>query len=265
MIISKTRNDIQELATLLSINIQGDGAEMFEYNLPTPNNYYRYKEESYTIEYILNGVFWTKQAAEFYNDVLLRFNQSMKINKIKTKIIKSKKDKHELKDFMNLKSLSKTIFIPRTNKNEDEVFWALKLFVEHYIMKENFIAYSTLENYAITHYYDHTKDFSTLRAKCRSIWNWYEAREWKPTRKERKFTDKELKMTRVEHMKQVHKDRTEKTRKKIVNTITGLFADEYKKKNGKWNLSKIAKDLNINRDTIAKYITEYIEEEQNDK
>jgi len=42
----------------------------------------------------------------------------------------------------------------------------------------------------------------------------------------------------------------EKKRKIILNTITGIFSDEYKKKNGTWNISKLVKDLKMSKNTI---------------
>jgi hypothetical protein len=36
--------------------------------------------------------------------------------------------------------------------------------------------------------------------------------------------------------------------------ITGIFAHEYKKPNGSWNISKIAKDSGTTRPTVMKYL-----------
>jgi hypothetical protein len=40
----------------------------------------------------------------------------------------------------------------------------------------------------------------------------------------------------------------------VINAITGLYADEYKKKNGKWNFKKIAKEIKLDKRTVAKYV-----------
>ena len=259
--IMKKQTDIKALSTLLKLSIMGDGAELFDYSLPLPDAYKRVSEQRYAIEYVIDGVFWTKQSAKFLNDILLRFNLSMQIERIDVSIVAKKKDTITLKEFSsssNLKSLSRTTFQVRAHKYEDSVFWGLKLFVEHYIKESDFIAYDTLFNYAYTHYYDYVKDYSTLKAKCRSIWNWYYDRDFKSDTYIRKCTDEELKMSRKDHIKRVHINRVNATYKRVVNAITGLFSEEkYKKKNGNWHISNIAKDLNIHRETVSKYIKKY--------
>ncbi len=65
-------------------------------------------------------------------------------------------------------------------------------------------------------------------------------------------------MSRQDHIKKVHEKRVNETYKKVVNTLTGLFAEEtYKKKDGTWNISKIAKDLKMDRKTVSKYIKKF--------
>ena len=254
------KTDIETLSTLLRLQVKGDGSELFDYSLPLPSTYKRANSQHYAIEYLINGVFWTAKSAKFLNDVLLRFNLSMQIERIDVSIVAKKKDTISLKEFSSsstLKSLSRITFQVRANKYEDSVFWGLKLFVEHYIKKSHFIAYDTLFDFAQTHYYDHVKDRSTLKAKCRSIWNWYYERDFQPSVYQRKYTDKELKMSRQDHIKKVNENRKNATYKKVVNAITGLMSDEYRKKNGAWHISSIAKDLKINRKTVSKYIKEY--------
>jgi len=257
----KKRTNIKALSTLLKLHIIGDGAEIFEYNLPHPHLYERTTSKRYILNYLIDGVFWTAKSSKFLNDILLRFNISMQIELIEVITVVKKNDTISLKNFSsssNLKSLSKTVFQIRTDKYDDSVFWGLKLFVEHYLKKSNFIAYDTLFNYAYTHYHDHVKDFSTLKSKCRSIWNWYAKRDFKPSIYQRKFTDEELQMSRQDHIKKVNEKRKDETYRKVVNAITGLFAEEkYKKKSGAWHLGNIAKDLNISRQTVSKYIKKF--------
>ena len=40
----------------------------------------------------------------------------------------------------------------------------------------------------------------------------------------------------------------------MLNITTGMFKDEYKKPNGSWNISKIAKDSGTTRPTVMKYL-----------
>ena len=103
------------------------------------------------------------------------------------------------------------------------------------------------------------KDRSTLKAKCRSVWDWYDKREWRLSLFAREKKSKGLIMaTRLEHLKKVNAEREETTRKKILNTCSRMFADEYKKKSGAWNFVKIAEVLKMNRKTVSKYLKEML-------
>lgn len=61
--------------------------------------------------------------------------------------------------------------------------------------------------------------------------------------------------TREKHIKKVHNKRRKESLEKINNLINGMFAFEYKLKNGDWNISRISKDTGLSRNTIYKYIT----------
>jgi hypothetical protein len=39
--------------------------------------------------------------------------------------------------------------------------------------------------------------------------------------------------------------------------MTGLYADEYKKKNGKWHIGKVAEATGLHREVVSKYIKQY--------
>jgi len=259
IITYKLEKEEIELDTLLKINLRGDGEELLEYELPNPNNYVRYNKNQYFIEYRIRGVFWTKKSTEFLNDVLLRFNISFKIDSIETKIVRQKKEALELKEFSsssNLKSLSKTVFNPNAYKYDDSVFWGIKLFVEYYIKKHevDFIAYDTIFNFAYTHYVDHVKDFSTLKAKCRSIWNYYEARGWETQLEYTKKNSEEVMATRLEHVKNLAEQKTQKTKILIKAAVEYL-----KLNNQKITITNIAKFTKSHRNTISKY-KNYIQE-----
>lgn len=63
-------------------------------------------------------------------------------------------------------------------------------------------------------------------------------------------------MTRSERAKANSKKKAEAARRIIQNTTTGMFADEYKKTDGKWNIAKLARELKLSRPTVMKYIKE---------
>ena len=65
--------------------------------------------------------------------------------------------------------------------------------------------------------------------------------------------------TRQQNMIKLNKDKAEKAKRVIVGLITGLTSFEYKKPNGDWNVSKLAKDTKLTRPTIYKYLEEFKE------
>ena len=62
--------------------------------------------------------------------------------------------------------------------------------------------------------------------------------------------------TREEHAMKLNEKRREESRRKVLGLLTGMFAEEYKRA-GKWNISKIAKDLRMGRNTVAWIIHEW--------
>jgi hypothetical protein len=105
--------------------------------------------------------------------------------------------------------------------------------------------YPQLESFAIYNF--EYKELSTLRCKCKSIFNWYEERDFKLPRRKPK-------MSRAENIKRVRKEIEDLNKIRVENLISGNGADIYKKKNGKWHIQKIADELNLNRKTVSKYI-----------
>jgi len=62
-------------------------------------------------------------------------------------------------------------------------------------------------------------------------------------------------MTRRERALKNNKAKAQKTRRSVLNLATGMFADEYKR-NGKWNISKLAREARVTRDSVRKYLKE---------
>ncbi len=248
-IITYKAEKIQDLDTLLILKGVGDLEGLFEYNLPTPNNYKR-NGDRYEIEYILDGVFWTQKGEG--------------IQETQTKVIKAKHGK-KLREFQNLESIKKAWNNPNAYKFDDAVFWGIKLYVESYIKQSgegSILPYNTLENYAISVFVDDgvkKRDKSTIRSKCRNIWNWYNKRGWTSGLNQKKYKNlqeylKSTKMTRKENMIKLNKQKADNTKRKVLSVITGMFANEYKKKNGEWNIAKISKDIGVSRNSVYKYL-----------
>lgn len=234
--------------------------------LPYPHKHYL-NNGVYTYCWLLDGFFHTKKGYSYLTDIIARFMLSYdgcsykKHYLDKESVIKPLK----LEAFNNLKSkASELVKDYKQSKAEtmymcrDTTFWHLKLYAEDLIRQDGMIIYSKLEDMALECYPEHKKGNSTLKAKCRSIWQWYLERDWKTGRVARKFdTKEELMASRSEHMKKINKDKAKDTDRKIKNCIEGMFKDEYIKPSGKWNISKICKDTGLHRNTVSKYLKEF--------
>ncbi len=69
-----------------------------------------------------------------------------------------------------------------------------------------------------------------------------------------KFTTKTTSNKQLNHIKKLNQSKYNKTHKRIIEAITGLYKDEYIKQDGTYNIYKLSKDLNISRNTIRIHI-----------
>lgn len=222
----------------------------------------------YYYQFTIDGVFDTSRGVAFLNDIIARFMitfPSYGIEKQEVKRIPAKKEGLKLKQFQGLKSvksLPKQFFKTNLFTNKDNIFWALKINFEIQLERGN-ISYETFEDFAFSNFEDKAKDRSTLRAKCRSVYNYYFDRNFE-TRTRGKYKNhqhylEETMATRQQNMAKINNKRKEDCRRVIVGLITGLTSFEYKKPNGDWNVSKLAKDTKLTRKTIYKYLEEFKE------
>lgn len=267
---------IESINTYLYMKFSEDISQSFGNELPYPyKHYFNYskingKLTNIVYIWLLDGYFNTNANYEYLNDIIARMMitfKSLKVEKVKHY---KKKDFYapnqalKLKTFQNLHSINiKVKNYQSTNSINviDQVFWALKLFAEDCIKSDNFIIYDQLERFAFQNFIDKTKDKSTLRAKCRSIWNYYNNKNFKcDLIYKRKLTNKELTMSRSEAYKKINKEKAENNYKKIIMTITGLGAAEMfkTKSSNKWNATKIAKYLNMDAQTVRKHLKNYL-------
>ena len=110
-----------------------------------------------------------------------------------------------------------------------------------------------------------TKEPSTIRAKAKKIHSWIIEEynpggtfknnwDYVPKYKGNPQKEKELKMTRRERALTNNKKRYDEAHKAIISLATGMFASEYKKKDGSFNINKLAKDTGYSRNTIYKHL-----------
>ena len=244
--------------------MHGIGTEWLDAGLPTPT-YFEQINKGYLIAYALNGYFGTQNGFKYLNDIIARFLITFREEKasrlsypptITNKSIYNGKI-YKLRELQQLKSLKSKNYTPeRANSFEDHTFWAIKLYCEDLIREQGIATANQLEEFA---YGNFEKDRSTLRAKCRSIWNYYERKDWKirERRKKSTRTKGELMATRQENIAKVNANKIIKNKNKIKAILDDIFLqDQIKFKNGKYRISAIAELSGIHRETVSKHLKE---------
>ena len=130
---------------------------------------------------------------------------------------------------------------------------------------ENRLTYEAVYDvfYTMNYTYDLKKAPSDIKAKAKNDYLWvlnnydpvfFTTEEKVAARRitKRKYNNKVNKtiltvedelMTRSENMIKQNKILGDKYKEKVLSVTTGLFKENYKKSNGTWNISKIAKDI----------------------
>ena len=239
----------------------GDISHLFGNEIPYPQSHYYSNEHNRMVYcWYIDGFFGTKNNIKFLNDIIARFKITVDCQLHSFKSVPMENiNPIKLKAFQGLKSLARDKLKEKYQRVEtradDYVFWCLKLYAEDLIRQDGLIIWNTFENWAFENFIDLAKDKSTLKAKCRNVFNWYFERDWQIGRVNKSNKTKvEIMATRQEHAIKIAKKNSEDTKKKVLNCITGIFAHEYKKPNGSWNISKIAKDSGTTRPTVMKYL-----------
>jgi len=252
----------KEFTTWIYFYLAGSGNEFLDYKLPFPN-VLKHINSGYYVGWQVNGYPGTQETREYFNDIIARFLITFKDYYPEKLNFKPKLDKYthidfknsyELKQFQNLDSIETHKHIQKRAENVntiDQTFWAIKYYTEELIREMGFVPYEILEEFAYRHFYH--KEKSTLRAKCRSIWNWYNKRDW--TIPQTNKTKEELFMTRQERAKKNAELKFNRAQASIVGLLqNNLLAPTYIKKNGSYNVTQIAKDLKMSRTTVIKHL-----------
>lgn len=225
------------------------------------------------IAYALDGYFGTKSNTAYLNDIIARFLISFrdyKPTRVSSSIVTGSRASslstslgtytrkiYKLKELQELKSLSSNK-LPRAaaDKFEDFTFWAIKFHCEDLIKSQGIPTSEQLIQFAISNF--EGKEYSTLKAKCRSIWHYYEKRNWSIPKPYKKKPKEQVLATRQEHIEKVNKNREQQNRNKIKAILDDIFLqDNIKFKNGKYRIGEIAKIAEIHRETVAKYLKEF--------
>jgi len=272
----------------------GRGDDWIELYLPVPNVIiYPKNKNGVFIGYFIEGFFGTERNRNFLNDIIKRFEKTfLKLSNIAyverikhPPILDNKVDFrlqldviYSLKDFSTIldsldyqvskkeeqiKNLEIASILNEKKVTDDALFDYMRF------MAYDFVRANGKE--ALTREYlekigevgnevlGKSKEFSTIRAKAKAIYNWvidnYNPKginNWNYQRKTK--NDEELFMTRRERALSNSKKMYEERHKKIISLVTGIFADEYKKKDGSYNINKLAKDAKVSRPTVYKHL-----------
>lgn len=234
----------------LHFRAEGDGLEIADYDLPTPNYYHRTNEATYTVAWLLNGYFGTIKGRAYLNDMIGRLSLGMKIaNRLPYAPTRADGRAYELKEFQNLPSLPRrSAQKPNTEKYDDAIFWAIKLEAIAQIRATGWCDHDRLKDWAFDLFVTKAKDRSTLKAKVRNVWQWYQDRDWK-------IDDRSFTMSRTEGAKKATAIRQERTKAKIQGAINVL-----RLYGAKITAEAVAKEAKIARGTAQKYLKELKEQ-----
>jgi len=240
----------------LYFKCRGDGEELLTAGLPAPHFYTRQNEQFYSIAYKLDGYFHTKKSKEFLNDMIARLSLTIPIERRYHIIPQEPANNraYKLKEFQNCESIKVDIYTrkeAKANKYEDRVFWSLKYEAERRIRAFKTLDYEAFLDYALNVFEVgiDVKDGSTLRAKCHSIFEWYESRGFKLPKTSRR---KENAMSNDE--------KTQVARAVKVARTKALFngAIEVLKIRGvKLTAKAISEESGVSINTCGKYFKEY--------
>jgi hypothetical protein len=250
--------------TWLQISFTSDITDTLGDILPYPHKHY-VSDGVYTYCWLIDGFFDTKKGNTYLNDIIARFMLSYNDCHYKNHYYDSKSTIKPLKlvAFNNLKSKANELVKDfKQSKAEtmymcrDTVFWHLKLYAEDLIRQDGMIIYSKLEDMAIECYPNHKKGTSTIKAKCRSIWQWYLERNWKTGRKTRVYeTKEELMASRQEQIEKARAKKMEDARNKVINAQR--LIKHFGEQDGKQSLRAVTRQSGCSNNTVKKYMLDW--------
>ena len=242
--------------TWLYFKCSGDAQELLEHNLPQPHHYERNTSTSYAVGWLVDGLFTTPKSVAYLNDIIARIALTVPITaRYDFPPPVNRKDFKPLRltAFQNAKSL-RTDYVKQQVKHTNEmskdmVWWAVKFQAESYIRQfGGWFDRDLLEVWAFSTFKigvnKDVKDRSTLRAKCRGTWQWYEERGFKIPKRRRKSI-----MSREDAAKQARDTLAAETKAKVNRAVESMkFLQE------KITVSGVARYAGVSRDTARKYL-----------
>lgn len=245
--------------TWLHISFSDDITSELGNVIPYPHYHYM-RNNKLVYCWLIDGFFDTLKGIQFLNDIIARFKITFETSQYLKHTVDTESTicPLKLKAFQNLKSraIQRIQQTTRFDGTRDFIFYCLKLHAEIIIKEKGIFSYDELEDFAISNFIEKAKDRSTLKSKCKNIFNWYLDRNFELTRTVYEKKEKDLVMaTRQEQGRYMADLKAKEAKEKIQNAITGLLADSmFKKKNGSWNSVAIAEYLSIDPRTVRKHL-----------
>lgn len=206
----------------------------------------------YIVQYDLNGYFATYTALKFLSDIISRFcitfgaeyldftpqSEPDTDNGLSIELKDLAKDLEKLKKRFNGQQ--------HASKFEDERFWSMKLWVEKKLKEGETVTQQELFLWARTNL---DGSLSTLKAKSKSIYNYYQGRGFQPSE------GRTHEMSRTENAKKQAAAKAQKAKAAVLSVYTSMqFLDE------KTTITAVGKNAGVDRKTASKYLKELKEE-----
>ena len=239
-----------------------ESVDWIDAGLPTPHYIQHTSGGGAFVAWKLDGYFGTKRAVEFLNDVIARVILTLQAERLAYRpYVEDRKESAHIYNGppVTLKQLAKGLdslpskwsaYVPKAESGKDRIFWAIKWKVEQMIADQGEglpISFDLLLQWAIVNFEDQAKDKSTLKSKCRNVWNWYDSRGWRKTK--RIST-----MSRTEAGRNAAQSRAESAVKKLERVLADHEDEDLRKPNGEYNIAKIARLAGLSRPTVMKYL-----------
>ena len=280
----------------LYIELHGNGTEWLEIGLPIPSLYVKTRFGAY-VGWMIEGFFATERNLAFLRDVFERIRRTFALHGAQVRILPYKPNivhltnatltdnVYNLRDDIapRLVSISDAekkseqvlaTFSAFGESTEDALFDAIRFATYDFVRANGKGALTPeyVEEIARIKYevIGSSKGWSTAKAKARNIYKWVKenfkekagVNHWNYTPKFKGNPEKEeeLLMTRRERALENAKKIKEEKRRIILSIVKGMFAEDYRKKDGTWNISKLARELKMDPKTVRKHLRELKEE-----
>lgn len=241
--------------TWLHISFSDDITSELGNVIPYPHYHYM-RNNKLVYCWLIDGFFDTLKGIQFLNDIIARF----KITFETSQYLKHTEDTEstlcplKLKQFQGLKSraIQKIQQTARFDGTRDFIFYCLKLHAEVIIKEKGIFSYDELLEFAMINFIEKAKDRSTLKSKCKNIFNWYLDRNFELTKTVYVKKERELVMaTRIEHANKLSMKNEEIAKQKIYNSqrLIKYFGNQ----DGKLSLRAIERDSGCSINTVRKH------------